>query len=112
MPLLFSYGTLQQEAVQRSTIGRLLQGHPDELVGFEQSVVTIADAEFVAASGKAEHITVTFNGRHDSRVGGMVFEVTDGELARVDQYEPASYTRFSATLASGKQAWVYAATRP
>jgi len=37
MALLFSYGTLQQEAVQMSTFGRLLDGQPDELVGFEQS---------------------------------------------------------------------------
>jgi hypothetical protein len=41
MPLLFSYGTLQQGAVQLSTFGRLLEGQPDELVGFEQSVLKI-----------------------------------------------------------------------
>ena len=48
MPLLFSYGTLQQEAVQLSTFGRLLHGHPDQLVGFEQSLLKIDDPEFVA----------------------------------------------------------------
>ena len=52
-----------------------------------------------------------FNGRDDSRVGGMAFEVTDAELARADQYEPAGYKRVSARLASGKQAWVYADAR-
>lgn len=111
MPLLFSYGTLQQEAVQLSTFGRLLNGHADELVGFEQSLLKIEDPAFVAASGKAVHNIVTFNGRHDSRVPGMVFEVTDSELAKSDRYEPAGYTRVSAKLASGKQAWVYAAAR-
>lgn len=35
MPWLFSYGTLQQEAVQLSTVGRRLAGQADELVGFE-----------------------------------------------------------------------------
>ncbi|MGH9961724.1 MAG: gamma-glutamylcyclotransferase, partial [Pyrinomonadaceae bacterium] len=39
MPLLFSYGTLQQESVQLSTFGRLLQGQGDALLGFEQSLV-------------------------------------------------------------------------
>jgi hypothetical protein len=68
MPLLFSYGTLQQEAVQVSTFGRLLEGQPDELIGFEQTVLTIEDPEFVAASGKADHAIVRFNGRQDSRV--------------------------------------------
>lgn len=111
MPLLFSYGTLQQEAVQLSTFGRLLHGQPDELVGFEQSLFEIEDPEFVAASGKAHHAIVKYNGRDDSRVRGMVFEVSDAELASSDRYEPAGYKRVSTTLASGKQAWVYADAR-
>lgn len=85
MPWLFSYGTLQQEAVQLSTFGRLLQGQPDELVGFEQSLFEIKDPEFVTTSGKAHHAIVTFTGRPDSRVRGMVFEVSDDELAKSDR---------------------------
>ena len=108
MPLLFSYGMLQQEAVQVSTFGRLLRGEPDELVGFEQSVFRIDDPEFVARSGTAHHTIVKFNGKSSSRVRGMVFEVSDSELAQADQYEPAGYKRILGTLASGKQAWVYA----
>lgn len=111
MPLLFSYGTLQQPAVQRSTFGRLLDGQPDELIGFEQSVFKIDDPEFVAASGKAHHAIVRVTGSSDSRVSGTVFEVTDAELAKADQYEPAGYERISTTLASGRQAWVYAEAR-
>ena len=108
MPLLFSYGTLQQEAVQLSTFGRLLHGQPDELVGFEQSLLRIDDQQFVAESGKQEHAIVRFNGRKDSRVRGMVFEMTDAELATADAYEPAGYMRIPVSLASGRQAWVYA----
>ena len=111
MPLLFSYGTLQQEAVQLATFGRLLTGHRDELVGFEESLLKIEDPAFVAASGKAHHAIVKFNGSRDSRVPGMAFEVTESELARADAYEPAGYKRVLATLASGKQAWVYADAR-
>jgi len=111
MPLLFSYGTLQQEAVQMSTFGRLLQGRPDELIGFEQSLLEVEDPEFVATSGKAHHAIVKFNGRDDSRVSGTVFEVSESELARADEYEPAGYKRVSAILASGKEAWVYADAR-
>jgi gamma-glutamylcyclotransferase (GGCT)/AIG2-like uncharacterized protein YtfP len=111
MPLLFSYGTLQQEAVQMSTFGRLLQGQPDELIGFEQSSLRIEDLQFVATSGKSHHSIVKFNGRNDSRVRGTVFEISDSELANADQYEPAGYKRISAMLASGKQAWVYADAR-
>lgn len=111
MPLLFSYGTLQQEAVQLSTFGRRLEGQADALVGFEQSVLRIDDPQFVATSGKSHHAIVAFNGRSDSRVRGMVFELSDSELVRADQYEPAGYTRISTVLASGKQAWVYADAR-
>jgi hypothetical protein len=111
MPLLFSYGTLQRPEVQHSTFGRLLKGQPDELVGFEQSLFEITDPAFVATSGKRFHTIVRFNGNGDSRVGGMVFEVTDAELAQSDAYEPAGYTRVSATLASGKECWVYADSR-
>jgi hypothetical protein len=38
----------------------------------------------------------------------MVFELTDDELASVDEYEaPFRYARIAAMLASGKRAWVY-----
>jgi gamma-glutamylcyclotransferase (GGCT)/AIG2-like uncharacterized protein YtfP len=112
MPLLFAYGTLQEEEVQLSTFGRLLQGQGDELLGFEPSRVRIENPHGVAPSGKTHHANVTFNGRNDSRVSGTVFEVTDAELLAADQYEQrAAYTRVSAMLASGKQAWVYVDAR-
>jgi gamma-glutamylcyclotransferase (GGCT)/AIG2-like uncharacterized protein YtfP len=108
MPLLFSYGTLQDDAIQFSTFGRLLQGHRDELVGFEQSLARIDDPEEVATSGKSHYANVISNGRIDSRVPGTVFEVTDAELAAADAYEePAGYKRLTTVLASGKEAWVY-----
>jgi len=111
MPLLFSYGTLRQDDVQRSVFGRLLQGEPDELVGFERSLLRIEDPRVVAASGETHHAIVRFTGRSDSRVSGTVFEISDGELASADRYEPAEYARISAMLASGRQAWVYADAR-
>jgi len=109
MPLLFSYGTLQQDKVQLATFGRLLVGHPGELVGFEQSLFKIEDSEFVATSGKSHHAIVKFNGKDESRISGMVFELTEDELISADEYEPAGYKRILTILASGEQAWVYAA---
>jgi hypothetical protein len=109
MPLLFSYGTLQEEAVQLSTFGRLLRGYPDELIGFELSSLRVQDPAFVAASGKSDHAIVRFDGNNESRVRGTVFDVSEEELAEADRYEPAGYKRISTTLASGKAAWVYAA---
>jgi len=108
MPFLFSYGTLQQEKVQLTMFGRLLLGHADELVAFEESLFKVEDPEFVRESGKSLHAIVRFNGKSDSRVAGMVFEVTEDELSLADDYEPAGYKRVVTTLASGKEAWVYA----
>ena len=108
MPLLFSYGTLQESQVQRSTFGRLLDGRRDELPEFEPSLVRIDDPQVAAAIGRSHHANVTFNGSHDSRVSGTVFEVTDLELEAADRYEQAAaYTRISVRLTSGRQAWVY-----
>jgi hypothetical protein len=108
MPLLFSYGSLQQENVQLSTFGRRLSGQPDELPKFEPSLVRIEDPQVAAATGKTHHANVTFNGNDESRVPGTVFEITDAELARVDEYEIAFlYQRVAAVLRSGRQAWVY-----
>ena len=108
MPLLFSYGTLQQDSVQLATFGRLLHGQHDELAGFEPSRVKIEDPRMVAALGRTHHQNVTFNGRDDSRVSGTVFEITDSELVAADAFERRfSYARIEATLASGRRAWLY-----
>lgn len=109
MPLLFSYGTLRYEDVQLATFGRTLRGEPDQLVGFSLESIEIADPAFVATSGNARHAIVRRTGRPDQRVAGVALEVTDQELAQADAYEPAGYTRLATTLASGREAWVYAA---
>jgi predicted enzyme related to lactoylglutathione lyase len=112
MPLLFSYGTLQQEDVQQSTFGRLLRGERDELPGFEPSVVAIQDSRLAAESGRTHHANVTFTGGLDTRVPGTLFEITEPELAAADDYERrAAYVRVAVTLASGRPAWVYVDAR-
>ncbi|MDP2318220.1 MAG: gamma-glutamylcyclotransferase family protein [Acidobacteriota bacterium] len=107
MPLLFSYGTLQQDDIQLATYGRRLDGHRDALVGFQPAIVKI-DPDLVAKLGKTHHHNVTPSEDAGSRVFGMVFEVTDAELASTDAYEAEfDYERVTASLASGRQAWVY-----
>jgi len=113
MPLLFSYGTLQQDNVQLATFGRLLRGDRDELVGFDQGLVRIEDASVVSTSGKTHHPTVIFNGRTERRVGGTAFEITDAELASADHYERlGGYKRIAVVLGSGRQAWLYVHAGP
>ena len=107
MPQLFSYGTLQQDDVQRATFGRLLTGRADTLPGYSQEMHEIDDPEVVATSGKTHHPIVRPSGDTADRVQGTVFEISDAELAQADVYEVAAYRRVAVTLASGLQAWVY-----
>jgi len=108
---LFSYGTLQLEAVQLSTFGRTLVGTPDELPGFAQSMMKIEDAAVVATSGKTHHPIVAFTGRESDAVAGTVFQITREELLNADKYEVAAYARIAAVLRSGVRAWVYVDAR-
>ncbi|MDP9109131.1 MAG: gamma-glutamylcyclotransferase, partial [Pseudomonadota bacterium] len=64
------------------------------------------DTAVVALSGKSQHM-IAKRGQAGDEVTGMVFEVTDRELAAADRYEVAQYTRVRVTLKSGAQAWVY-----
>ena len=112
MPLLFSYGTLQQENVQLATFGRLLEGTPDSLVGFERTMFEITDPEVVRTSGKTHHPMASFTGVREQRIPGVVFEVTQEELDQADRYETSpAYRRFNTRLLSGREAWVYADAR-
>jgi gamma-glutamylcyclotransferase (GGCT)/AIG2-like uncharacterized protein YtfP len=111
MPHLFSYGTLQQDDVQRATFGRLLSGHADVLPGYEQAMVAIDDPEVVATSGKTHHPIVKHSGVATDRVAGTVFEISDAELAQADAYEVDAYRRVAVALASGLRAWVYVDAR-
>ena len=106
MVRLFSYGTLQQDGVQLSSFGRLLKGAPDALPGWTREMVEITDPEVLAKSGMRFH-PILVRGTVSDSVTGMVFEITEDELASADRYEVADYKRILARLKSGMDAWVY-----
>ena len=105
--LLFSYGTLQLESVQRSSFGLVLTGNRDAMPGFKKSFVEITDPDVLAKSGERFHPIVVPTDDLDEKVDGMVFEITAGELAAADQYEVSDYKRVEVVLCSGRRAWVY-----
>lgn len=86
---LFACGDFQQAEVQDRILGRRLAGKPDALVGFCRE-------PFVRPSGIS-----------NDRVDGMVFGVTDADLAAADAHEPPNYRRSKVKTASGLLAWVY-----
>jgi hypothetical protein len=106
---LFSYGTLQQEEVQRANFGRLLEGSPDLLVAHRSDWVQITDPDVIAASGTDRHPIVRPTGDPSDSVAGTLFVITPAELAAADTYEVDDYRRFQVQLNSGTQAWVYLA---
>ena len=104
---LFSYGTLQQEEVQLATFGRELEGEPDALPGYRLAMIKIADEDFVAKSGTADHRNLQFTGNSADIVEGSLLRVTAEELKQADEYEPEGYERVRTELRSGATAWVF-----
>ncbi|SEB01972.1 gamma-glutamylcyclotransferase family protein [Alkalimonas amylolytica] len=109
MPLLFSYGTLQQEEVQIANFGRALTGNKDTLECYVVGEIEITDERVIRESGKAIHPILRFTGNSMDAVDGTVFEITDLELAKADDYEVEDYVRVAANLKSGAECWIYAA---
>ncbi len=108
---LFSYGTLQLEAVQLATFGRRLAGKADRLNGFRLERLAIRSDAVVATSGQAHHPIAVWTGRQEDGIDGTVLAVTAEELARADAYEVDDYRRDRVMLASGGMAWAYVDAR-
>ncbi|MCC6361989.1 MAG: gamma-glutamylcyclotransferase [Bryobacterales bacterium] len=106
--LLFSYGTLQKKDVQMATFGRELTGREDALPGYRRLSSAVSDPRVAAMIGETYYFSVEPSDRPEDAVSGMLFEITDQELAAADRYEGlAGYRRISVLLRSGSQAWVY-----
>lgn len=105
--LLFSYGTLQQQGVQRDVFGRELDGRPDAIVGYDLDYVTITDPRVIEASGSDRHPILKSTDRADAAIEGTVYTLSEDDLAAADDYEVDDYARVAVPLRSGDQAWVY-----
>ncbi len=102
---LFSYGTLQDEAVQRSCYGRILVGTPDRLSFYRRSTLVVSDP--CGAAAPESYPVIDPSGNRTDQVAGMVFHLTGAELEATDRYEGREYRRAMLRLDSGLQAWVY-----
>lgn len=107
MTRLFSYGTLQMEAVQLAVFGRKVAGYRDELPGYTVATIEIHDPGVVEASGRSRHLIVRRSSAPGDSVAGIVLEITEDELKKSDGYETADYKRIETVLRSGRKAWVY-----
>lgn len=107
--LLFSYGTLQQEAVQLANFGRRLEGEADAIAGYRVDSIVIDDPTVVGLSGAEVHKILVATGNPADQIDGMVLRISEAELAAADAYETSDYVRVEAPLRSGRRAWVYVA---
>src|ERR1700678_468524 len=108
MEQLFSYGTLRDEKVQQSVFGKAVAGRADAIIGYRLEPVTISASESIAISGTANHTILVKTGNDADEISGVLFEISEQDLARADAYEDAAYVRVRVRLRSGTDAWVYA----
>lgn len=107
---LFSYGTLQNEAVQIRLFGRTITGNDDTLTGYKISTIEIKDETFLEKGEESLQRTLVCTNNSADTVTGLALEVTDAELEIADSYEPENYICITVKLTSGKTAWVYVAS--
>ena len=95
--VLFTYGSLQQRRVQVAVFQRELAGDPDILRGY-----------VLVPPGRGwRYPNVTPSRDAAAAVSGVVYEISEPELARADAYEGSEYKRISVALDSGRTAWLY-----
>lgn len=96
MERVVSYGTLQEQRIQKKILGRLVEGTADSLAGYTTELIEIDKKQFVRAVLLADKI-----------LHGTCLVVSKTELQRLDAYEGKDYVRVKKILSSGTSAWVY-----
>ncbi|GAA3776088.1 gamma-glutamylcyclotransferase family protein [Flavobacterium ginsengiterrae] len=102
MEQLFSYGTLRSKEIQMRLFNKILNGTADQLLGYKLKSLKIEE-EF----GMADYVVVVASENPSDIIHGVVFNVTNADLAKVDLFESNAYRRVQVTLQSGITAWVY-----
>nr|WP_294787385.1 gamma-glutamylcyclotransferase family protein [uncultured Flavobacterium sp.] len=102
MELLFSYGTIRSKQIQMQIFNKVLVGSPDQILGFKLKSLQIEE-EF----GMADYVVAVPSENLEDVIHGAVFEISNSELLKVDQFESISYKRVQVKLQSGRTAWIY-----
>ncbi|MFT5736135.1 MAG: gamma-glutamylcyclotransferase (GGCT)/AIG2-like uncharacterized protein YtfP [Maribacter sp.] len=96
---LFTYGTLQEEAVQLEVFSRLLSGIQDTLINYKIAVQKVAN----------RYPTLEYTNNMEDKITGNMYTLSPEELEKADTYEGEAYERIKITLVSGNKAWAYQA---
>jgi ribulose 1,5-bisphosphate synthetase/thiazole synthase len=76
------------------------------MLGWALEPMRISDPEVVRLSGLAVHTIARRTGNEADRIAGVVFQITEAELAATDAYE-VDPVRIETELESGLRAFVY-----
>jgi len=104
---LFSYGTLQLEKVQLESFDRILKGKKDKLFSYKLENIEITDEVVLRRSNEKIHPIAVQSKNKSDYISGVLFEITEKELQKADEYEVSDYQRVKEIFQSGNYGWVY-----
>ena len=104
--LIFSYGTLQNEAIQKSLFGRTLIGMEDELIGYKMELINLSNDPLNSSVKRTYPIVIPTRNKNQL-IKGFVYQLSKKELSIADEYEGQAYDRVEVTLKSGTKSWLY-----
>lgn len=81
----------------------------DKLIDYKIEKLQITDATVLAKSELEFHPIAVKSKHKTDIIEGLLYEITDIELATTDFYEVSDYHRILETFKSGKKAWMYVA---
>lgn len=105
--LLFSYGTLQNPAIQLEIFGRKLTGSNDRLWGFRIGQLQLATGNEPNQDNIQSYPVAITSDQPTDFIEGKTYHLTPKELLQADLYETNAYKRAKVQLESGRSAWVY-----
>ena len=105
MEYLFAYGTLKDREIQENIFGRTLTGTADSLTGYAIQKIKIEE-EF----GMEEYPIIVPSEDTNQIIEGILYEISELDIEKVDTYEGRHYKRIEVTLTSNKKAWAYVIT--
>lgn len=95
MPKLFLYDNLTNPKTQHDLFGRIFPMVSDSLEGYKKIELIVPGKNVITARVHAP-----------STLEGMVIEVTDDDIAKLQAQKPL-FTKELLLLKSGEQAWVF-----
>ena len=95
--MVFVYGTLVNDVIRKNAIGRIVPGIPTTLDGYDSSQIIIIENESYQAAEK----------NIECSIKGLMIELTDEEIWKLDVYETDAYKREEVELTNGIKAWTY-----